>query len=204
MQLLSNSSQEPRSLMFGTRHDELKVWLCKTKEKPQAKNDITRTWISINIQQTSSCIRTSRTPASNIICKVDNIQIIRDHSHMEPSILRVLSSARRSNATCPRLGHQCTRTFSQSTRCKLREQSKGVTAENSTSQGQPAANLSQNVGKEEKDHYEKVVEHSKQSQMRAPWMREGSDKPPVARMRSAGAMVKSMMIRSSTRIEFQN
>jgi hypothetical protein len=116
---------------------------------------------------------------------------------MKPSILRALASARHSKATYPRVGHQCTRTFSQSTRWRLREQSKGVTAENSTSQGQPAANLSQEVGKEEKEHYEKVVEHSKQSQMRSPWMREGSDKPPVARMRSAGAMVKGIMIWSS-------
>jgi hypothetical protein len=112
---------------------------------------------------------------------------------MERSILRVLAAAKRSKTPYPRLSHQCTRTFGQSTRCKLREQSKGVTAENSTSQGQPAANLSQQVGKEENEHYEKVVEHSKQSQMRSPWMREGSDKPPVARLRSAGAMVKGMM-----------
>lgn len=116
---------------------------------------------------------------------------------MQPSILRALATARRSTIAFPRLDHQCTRTFAQSTRWRLREQSKGVTAENSTSQGQPAANLSQEIGKEEKDHYEKVVEHSKQSQMRAPWMREGSDKPPVARLRSAGAMVKGMVTWSS-------
>lgn len=71
-----------------------------------------------------------------------------------------------------------------------------MTAENSTSQGQPAANLSQEVTEEEKDHYDRVVEHSKKSQMRSPWMHEGSDKPPVARMRSAGAMVKGTDVQS--------
>lgn len=115
---------------------------------------------------------------------------------MKPSILRGLALVGRSNRCWPtsRISHQCTRTFGQSTRLRLREQSKGVTAENSTSQGQPAANLSQNVGKEEKEHYDRVVEHSKQSQMRSPWMREGSDKPPVARLRSAGAMVKGAKV----------
>ena len=89
------------------------------------------------------------------------------------------------------------RKFSQSTRHALREQKKVPSAENSTSQGQPAADLSQNVTKEEVEHYDKIVEHSKKSQMRSPWMHEGSDKPPVARLRSAGAMVKGMWIGSS-------
>ena len=147
----------------------------------------------INIQQLNPL---STTPLqSNIICKTDSIKITRDHKYMTPSILRALASARHNKAIYPRISHQCTRTFGQSTRWRLREQSKGVTAENSPSQGQPAANLSQEVGKEEREHYEKVVEHSKQSQMRSPWMREGSDKPPVARLRSAGAMVKGMRIR---------
>ncbi|KAG9592227.1 hypothetical protein KCU60_g10291, partial [Aureobasidium melanogenum] len=66
--------------------------------------------------------------------------------------------------------------------------------------GQPAANLSQNVGKEEKEHYDRVVELSKQSQMRSPWMREGSDKPPVARLRSAGAMVKGKLLTTPSRM----
>ncbi|KAI5207398.1 hypothetical protein E4T39_01946 [Aureobasidium subglaciale] len=122
---------------------------------------------------------------------------------MEASILRALAYAGRSSkcrASTTRLNHQCNRSFSQSTRRGLKEQKKGITAENRTSQGQPAANLSQDVGKEEKDHYERVVEHSKQSQMRSPWMHEGSDKPPVARLRSAGAMVKGKLLTTPSRM----
>jgi len=55
---------------------------------------------------------------------------------------------------------------------------------------QPAHDFSQAVGNEEKSHYDKVVAHSKEQQMRAPWMRADSDKPPVSRPRSAGAMTK--------------
>lgn len=34
------------------------------------------------------------------------------------------------------------------------------------------------------------LEQEKEKQARAPWHREGADKPPVARQRSAGAMTK--------------
>ena len=37
---------------------------------------------------------------------------------------------------------------------------------------------------------EHVVGHEKDKQIKAPWHREGSDMPPVARQRSAGAMTK--------------
>ncbi|KAG9747617.1 hypothetical protein KCU73_g7301, partial [Aureobasidium melanogenum] len=36
--------------------------------------------------------------------------------------------------------------------------------------------------------------------MRAPWMHEGSDKPPVARLRSAGAMVKGKLLTTPSRM----
>ena len=58
------------------------------------------------------------------------------------------------------------------------------------SHSQPAADLSQDVSQEETNHFDRVEEESKEKQMRSPWMREGSEKPPVARMRSAGAMTK--------------
>lgn len=60
------------------------------------------------------------------------------------------------------------------------------------SHAQPAHKVSQRVTEEEEQHYEKMVEHSKASQLRSPWMREGSDQPPVARQRSAGAMTKGI------------
>ncbi|KAL1297201.1 hypothetical protein AAFC00_004771 [Neodothiora populina] len=65
---------------------------------------------------------------------------------------------------------------------------------------QPAHKVSQNVSKEEKLHYEEVLEHSKESQMRSPWMHEGSDKPPVARQRSAGAMTKGKLLTTPSRM----
>ena len=41
---------------------------------------------------------------------------------------------------------------------------------------------------------EKAIGSEKEKQRRAPWHREGSDTPPVARQRSAGAMVKGSRI----------
>jgi len=59
-----------------------------------------------------------------------------------------------------------------------------------SSYAQPAHKLSQDVSHEEKSHYDTVIEHSKEQQVRSPWTRAGSDLPPVSRQRSAGAMVK--------------
>lgn len=129
---------------------------------------------------------------------------------MEQTIWKRLARAGRSSSTCwaslsaahqaksPLFSQQYTRAFGQSTRHALREQQEVPKAENLTSQGQPAANLSQEVTEEEKkhyaDHHDRVVEHSKKSQVRSPWMHEGSDKPPVATLRSAGAMVKGVFL----------
>lgn len=63
-------------------------------------------------------------------------------------------------------------------------------ATHDSSHSQPAHKLSHNVSDEEKNHYDNMVEHSKANQIKSPWMREGSDTPPVARQRSAGAMTK--------------
>lgn len=38
--------------------------------------------------------------------------------------------------------------------------------------------------------FEKAIGAEKEKQNKAPWHREGSDVPPVARQRSAGAMIK--------------
>lgn len=59
-----------------------------------------------------------------------------------------------------------------------------------SSYAQPAHKVSQNVTEEEKEHYDNLVEHSKEQQVKKPWMRAGSDMPPVSRPRSAGAMTK--------------
>lgn len=57
-------------------------------------------------------------------------------------------------------------------------------------QSKPAGDLHQVVTEEEKSHYDKRVAEDTSKQIRTPWMREGSDRPPVATQRSAGAMTK--------------
>ncbi|KAK4545983.1 hypothetical protein LTR36_002547 [Oleoguttula mirabilis] len=71
-----------------------------------------------------------------------------------------------------------------------------------SSYSQPAQDVSQNVTQAEKDHFEEVEEKSKEKQMRSPWMREGSDKPPVATTtnRSASAMTKGKLLTTPSRM----
>lgn len=68
------------------------------------------------------------------------------------------------------------------------------------SDSQAAVNLSQNVLQEEKDHFHRIEEHSKERQRQSPWMREGSDMPPVTRNRSAGAMTKGKLLTTPSRM----
>jgi hypothetical protein len=58
------------------------------------------------------------------------------------------------------------------------------------SNARPASELNNNITQEEKDHFAKKLQEDKGKQIRTPWHREGSDTPPVARQRSAGAMTK--------------
>ncbi|RMY49683.1 hypothetical protein D0865_07346 [Hortaea werneckii] len=69
-----------------------------------------------------------------------------------------------------------------------------------SSHSQPAANLSQRVSPEEQNHFEVIERTSKEKQARSPWMRDGSDKPPVATMRSAGAMTKGKLLTTPSRM----
>lgn len=50
----------------------------------------------------------------------------------------------------------------------------------------------QNADPEESD-LDRAISQEKEKQTRAPWHREGSNVPPVARQRSAGAMTKGMV-----------
>jgi hypothetical protein len=61
------------------------------------------------------------------------------------------------------------------------------------SNARPAAELNENITQEEKDHFAKKLNEDKGKQIRTPWHREGSDVPPVARERSAGAMTKGTL-----------
>jgi hypothetical protein len=54
----------------------------------------------------------------------------------------------------------------------------------------PAEDLNHNITQEEKDDWARKVQEDKIKQIRTPWHREGSEKPPVARQRVAGAMTK--------------
>ncbi|CAI6316702.1 unnamed protein product [Periconia digitata] len=63
----------------------------------------------------------------------------------------------------------------------------------------PAEELNNEITQEEKDDYEKQLA-DKTRQMRAPWNREGSDVPPVARQRSAGAMTKGKLLTTPSRM----
>ncbi|OCK74933.1 hypothetical protein K432DRAFT_437769 [Lepidopterella palustris CBS 459.81] len=67
------------------------------------------------------------------------------------------------------------------------------------SYSQPAENLNHNVTMEEQAHYDKQIA-DKEKQIRTPWHREGSDKPPVARQRSAGAMTKGKLLTTPSRM----
>jgi hypothetical protein len=58
------------------------------------------------------------------------------------------------------------------------------------SNARPASDLNNNISQEEKDDFARKLQEDKGKQIRTPWHREGSDKPPVARQRSAGAMTK--------------
>jgi hypothetical protein len=63
------------------------------------------------------------------------------------------------------------------------------------SNARPASELNDNITQEEKDHFAKKLAEDKGKQIRTPWHREGSDLPPVARQRSAGAMTKGIFLR---------
>ncbi|KXT17613.1 hypothetical protein AC579_10143 [Pseudocercospora musae] len=94
------------------------------------------------------------------------------------------------------------RFFSISKTTRIREKTKPYDTQSAadSSYSQPATGLSQNVTKAEKDHFSKVERESKAMQSRSPWMRDGSDVPPVQRNRSAGAMTKGKLLTTPSRM----
>ncbi len=60
-----------------------------------------------------------------------------------------------------------------------------------------ARELHQKSADEHEDEFNSQIDNAigqaKELQARTPWHREGSDKPPVKRMRSAGAMTKGLL-----------
>lgn len=70
------------------------------------------------------------------------------------------------------------------------------------SYSQPASSVSQNITLPETQHFDRVERESelKARQRTSPWTREGSDVPPVARNRSAGAMTKGKLLTTPSRM----
>ncbi|KAF2264702.1 DUF607-domain-containing protein [Lojkania enalia] len=64
----------------------------------------------------------------------------------------------------------------------------------------PAVELNHNVTREELSDYEKKLQEERGKPIRTPWHREGSDVPPVARRRSAGAMTKGKLLTTPSRM----
>ncbi|KAI9652721.1 MAG: hypothetical protein M1831_006614 [Alyxoria varia] len=60
--------------------------------------------------------------------------------------------------------------------------------------------IEHNVTHEELSDFDKRVAEDKETQIRTPWHREGSEKPPVARPRSAGAMTKGKLLTTPSRL----
>lgn len=63
-----------------------------------------------------------------------------------------------------------------------------------------AAKKDSQATQEELSHYDRQVAADKEKQIRTPWMRDGSDKPPVATQRSAGAMTKGKLLTTPSRL----
>ncbi len=76
-------------------------------------------------------------------------------------------------------GHLQTRAFGK---CVIRSRNENY--------AEAAKSLNQKGLEHEESEVNDTLAHEKERQTRAPWHREGSDLPPVARQRSAGAMVK--------------
>ena len=63
-----------------------------------------------------------------------------------------------------------------------------------------STNTDNDVTDEELSHFDKVLARDKEKQIRTPWHREGSEKPPVSRPRSAGAMTKGKLLTTPSRL----
>jgi hypothetical protein len=84
------------------------------------------------------------------------------------------------------------RSFTITARLNVKLPSKD-TGSYENSNARPASELNNNITQEEKDDFARKLQEDKGKQIRTPWHREGSDVPPVARQRSAGAMTKGRM-----------
>lgn len=107
------------------------------------------------------------------------------------------SSCRSSNTRQPRVERAFTST--QLCAVKKREAFQSLT-DGQKSYTQPAAETSQDVAPEESRHYGRAEEESKQKQRKSPWMRSGSDDPPVSKIKNAGNMTKGKLLTTPSRM----
>ncbi|KAI9741279.1 MAG: hypothetical protein M1834_002996 [Cirrosporium novae-zelandiae] len=69
-----------------------------------------------------------------------------------------------------------------------------------SSQAQTATDLNQQGQEEQESQLDTAIDQQKERQIRRPWQREGSNIPPVARQRSAGAMTKGKLLTTPSRL----
>ncbi|KAF2449300.1 hypothetical protein P171DRAFT_404414 [Karstenula rhodostoma CBS 690.94] len=90
------------------------------------------------------------------------------------------------------------RSFAFSARARLEEKHH---YDYSSPNSRPAIELNHDVTKEEQEDYDKrLSKELKDKQVRSPWTREGSDRPPVAQQREAGAMTKGKLLTTPSRM----
>lgn len=100
------------------------------------------------------------------------------------------------------ISNEAKRSFTVSPATRLPREKKvyDTKAAPDSSYSRPATEVSQQVSREEKDHFSRVEDESKKMQTRSPWMHEGSDVPPVLQHRSAGAMTKGKLLTTPSRM----
>ncbi|KAJ4381523.1 hypothetical protein N0V86_002883 [Didymella sp. IMI 355093] len=91
------------------------------------------------------------------------------------------------------------RSFAITARLSVKLPSKD-TGNYENSNARPASELNNNISQEEKDDFARKLQEDRGKQIRTPWHREGSDVPPVARQRSAGAMTKGKLLTTPSRM----
>lgn len=111
------------------------------------------------------------------------------HSLHTPLLSRIPARTRRHDAI--RTQTLQMRSFAATSRLSVKLPSKDA-GNYENSNARPAADLNNDITEEEKEHFARKLQEDKGKQIRTPWHREGSDVPPVARQRSAGAMTKGM------------
>ena len=113
---------------------------------------------------------------------------------MQPRPIAILSAFRSlhppKHARIPFVQSQAHEPVSSSRQWQLRAFHRTDIREATSSQSEPVRDSTGKAPGKESSGFEDSIAQEKDKQQRAPWHREGSNIPPVARPRSAGAMTK--------------